>query len=114
MARKRKPAYLKILEGMNACYGGLDERDCSRCPYDKYNDSGYFGEGGAGCMLKLNEDAKKWAESMSMFCNCRDCMCYKAEKDPATWKDADHGHCSIWNCDVMETEFCSRGAMHDD
>lgn len=64
MAKKRAPKYLKILEGMNACYGGLDERDCSRCPYDKYNDTGMFGEGGANCMLKLNEDAKKWAESM--------------------------------------------------
>ena len=36
--RKRKPKYLKILEGMNACYGGTDARDCSNCPYEKYNE----------------------------------------------------------------------------
>ena len=114
MAKKRKPAYLKILEGMNCCYGGLDERDCSRCPYDKYNDTGMFGEGGAYCMLKLNEDAKKWAESMEMFTNCRECVCYKPEMDSVTWKPSDHGHCSTWNCDVLETEYCSRGAMKDE
>jgi len=54
MARKKTPKYLKILEGMSACYGGTEERDCSRCPYDKYNDTGFYGEGGANCMLKLN------------------------------------------------------------
>lgn len=119
MAKKRKPAYLKILEGMNCCYGGLDERDCSRCPYDKYNDSGFFGEGGANCMLKLNEDAKKWAESMEYFTNCRECVCFQKNRDENNeWRFTDgsetDGYCSIWNTMMLETEYCSRGAMKGD
>ena len=57
----KKPKYLKILEGMNACYG-MSERDCSLCPYDKYNARDFYGMGTTYCMEKLNEDAKKWTE----------------------------------------------------
>ena len=110
---KKTPKYVKILTGMNCCYGGLDARACASCPYDKYNDAGFYGEGGAECMLRLNTDAKKLAESLDMFCFCKDCMCYRPETDPATWKPADHGHCSIWNCDVLETEYCSRGGIRE-
>lgn len=118
MARKKTPKYLKILEGMNACYGGLDEHDCGRCPYDKYNDAGFYGEGGANCMLKLNEDAKKWTESMQCFTNCGDCVCFHKNRDEnGEWRftdeKTDDGYCSVWKTMMMETEFCSRGAMNN-
>ena len=117
MAKKKTPKYLKILEGMNCCYGGLDERDCGSCPYDKYNDRGYYGEGGAGCMIKLNADAKKWVESMSMFTNCGNCCMYRDG-----WTDADtfeygrvgkDGWCGQWNTVMCPDEYCSRGAMKE-
>lgn len=109
MAKKRKPAYFNVLEGMNCCYA-REERECSDCPYDKYNDRDFYGMGTAYCMEKLNADAKKLADSLIVFCFCKDCICYKAEPDPRTWEPSDHGHCSTWNCDVVENEFCARGA----
>ena len=111
--KKRKPAYLKIIQGMQCCYGSED-RNCADCPYDRYNDRDFYGLGTAYCMEKLNEAAKKWADSMEMFCYCGDCMCYRPETDPVTWKSANHGHCSTWDCDVLETEYCSRGGMRDE
>ena len=114
MAKRKKPAYLKILEGMNACYGTSD-RDCSRCPYDKYNDRDYFGMGTSYCMEKLNEDANSFLGNGSLqnFCFCKECCCYRPEKDPATWQDANHGHCATWDCDVIENEYCARGAQKE-
>lgn len=113
MAKKRKPAYLKILEGMNACYGG--ERDCSRCPYDKYNERDFYDMGTSYCMEKLNEDAKKWVESMSMFTNCENCVCWRKNVDEESnvheeW-EGKFGLCSIWSTTMGYDEFCSRGAM---
>ena len=117
MAKKRKPAYLKILEGMNCCYG-RDERNCSDCPYDKYNERDFYGQGTSYCMEKLNSDAKKWTESMTMFTNCGECVCWSknidenGNWDPIGLKDTQ-GRCSVWNTVMMEDEFCSRGAMKD-
>ena len=117
MARKITPKYLKILEGMNACYGGLEERDCSRCPYDKYNDPGFYGEGGANCMQKLNSDARKWTESMQMFTNCGDCCMWKDgntdEYENHPEKKGETGWCGIWHTTFGPDEYCSRGAMKD-
>lgn len=113
MAKKRLPSFCRILDGMNCCYGGTDERQCGICPYSDYNDAGMFGEGGADCMLTLNKDAKKMAEGLSSFTFCKHCICYRADKDPQTWKDADHGHCSNWDCDVLETEYCAWGGVRE-
>ena len=112
---KRKPAYLKILQGMNACYGSED-RDCSNCPYDRYNDRDFYGQGSALCMEKLNEAAKKWTESMSMFTHCGDCCCWSknidenGNWDPIALKDS-FGRCSVWNTVMGDDEYCSRGAI---
>lgn len=119
MAKKRKPAFVRILDGMNCCYGGQNERECSECPYDKYNDAGMYGEGGAECMLKLNADAKKWAESMSMFTTCKYCVCYhKTLDENAEWRfdgdKTDDGYCSIWKTMMMDDDYCSRGGMRDE
>ena len=32
--KKHKPVYLKIIRGMQCCYGSED-RDCAVCPYDR-------------------------------------------------------------------------------
>ena len=117
MAKKRKPAYLKILDGMNHCYGTSD-RDCSSCPYDKYNSRDFYGISTSYCMEKLNEDAKKWTESMTMFCNCSDCVCWQKNLDESSnyheeWKEK-FGYCSVWNITMGFDEFCSRGAMKDE
>jgi hypothetical protein len=117
---KRKPKYLKILEGMNCCYGcSSDDRNCGNCPYDKYNDRDFYGQGTSFCMEKLNEDAKKWTETMTMFCNCRDCCCWHKELDEnENWRFVDDdkvsdGFCSVWKVMTYHTEYCSRGAMKD-
>lgn len=116
MARKRKPAYLKILEGMNCCYGS-DERNCSDCPYDKYNERDFYGQGTSYCMEKLNSDAKKWTESMTMFTTCGECVCWHPELDAdESWRMREgqtDGLCSVWKVMMMQDEFCSRGAMKD-
>ena len=113
---KKKPKYLKILEGMNCCYG-RDERICSDCPYDKYNDRDFYGQGTSYCMEKLNEAAKKWTESLIMFTNCKDCCMYRDG-----WTDADtfdymkvgkEGWCGQWNCSMLPDEYCSRGAVKE-
>lgn len=118
--RKRKPKYLKILEGMNACYGGTDARDCSNCPYEKYNDPGIYGEGAADCMLQLNKDAKDWTETMTMFTTCEDCICWHPDRDEHNewrWTDDDKeqsdGFCSVWNAMMFRNEYCARGGMKD-
>lgn len=114
MAKKRKPAYFKILDGMNHCYGTSD-RDCSDCPYDRYNERDFYGMGTSYCMVKLNEDAKKWTESMTMFCKCEDCVCWKknydedGQYDQARYEDK-YGFCTFWNTVMGFDEFCSRGA----
>lgn len=120
MAKKRKPAFVRILDGMNCCYGGQDERDCGSCPYDKYNDSGFYGEGGAECMLRLNQDAKKWAESMECFTTCLQCIYFSKSRDEnGEWRFVDDdktndGYCSLWKSMMLETEYCSRGGMRDE
>lgn len=116
---KRKPKYLKILKAMDCCYGGNDERQCGDCPYDRYNDESYYGEGGASCMLKLNEDARKWIETVAFFTTCGDCVCFHRDRDENDeWRDPDEkttdGYCSIWRCMMFATEYCSRGAVKDD
>ena len=115
--RKSKPKYVKILEGMNACYG-WDDRRCSECPYDRYNERDFFGAGDGYCMEKLNEDAKKWVETMTMFTNCQDCICYHPEQDEQeNWRDVDDpkdGYCSVWRTMMMAEEYCSRGARKED
>ena len=118
MAKKRKPAFVKILEGMNCCYGGLDERECGNCPYDKYNDANYFGESGAECMLRLNEDAQKWAGSISGFTTCRYCCCYhKMLDENGEWRfdgdEANDGYCSVWNTMMFDEDYCSRGGLKE-
>ena len=117
MARKRKPAYLKILEGMNCCYGS-DERKCSDCPYDRYNERDFYGQGTSYCMEKLNSDAKKWTESMTMFTTCGECVCWSKNINEEGLYDIenlhdDYGYCSIWTTTMHADEFCSRGAMKD-
>ena len=115
--KKRKPKYIKILEGMNCCYGGSDERKCSDCPYDKYNDRDFFGQGTSYCMEKLNKDAMEWAQGMSVFTNCCDCCMYKDgntdryDHDPQ--KKGKTGWCAQWEMEMLPTEFCSRGAFND-
>lgn len=114
---KRKPKYIKILEGMNACYGS-EERSCTDCPYDHYNERDFYGQGTSYCMVKLNEDAKKWAESMTMFTQCGDCVCFNKNLDEGgNWRFANEkttdGFCSTWQTMMFETEYCSRGAMKD-
>ena len=116
MAKKKMPKYVLILEGMNCCYGGTEDRDCGSCPYDKYNDTGYYGDSSGDCMLKLNADAKKWAESMEMFTLCRDCVCWHKDRDEHDlWRFADEktkdGYCSVWRTMMTEMEFCSRGGI---
>ncbi len=115
--RKRTPAYLKIIQGMNACYG-MEDRDCVNCPYDRYNDRDFYGMGTALCMEKLNEAARKWTESMSMFTNCEDCICWKKNIDENGLYDFDrfkdkYGFCTIWNSVFGHDEFCSRGGARD-
>ena len=116
MAKKRKPAYVKILEGMNCCYGS-DDRNCADCPYDKYNERDFYGQGTSFCMEKLNKDAMKWTESMTMFTNCADCVCWRKDIDEdglyrGDW-DGKYGYCSIWNTTMGHDEFCSRGAVKE-
>jgi len=112
--RKRKPAYLKIIEGMQACYYN-EERDCSRCPYDKYNDRDFYQISTAYCMEKLNDDARKWAESMQMFTNCCDCCMWKDgntdEYIHEAEKEGKSGWCGIWRTTFSPDEYCSRGGM---
>ena len=115
--KKRKPKYIRILEGMNCCYGGSDERKCSDCPYDKYNDRDFFGQGTSYCMERLNKDAKDWTENMTMFTNCGDCCCWHKDWDEegkyhAEWEEKQ-GCCSVWNTVMHKDEFCSRGAYND-
>ena len=69
-------------------------------------------------MLKLNEDAKKWTESMQCFTNCGECVCFHKNRDEnGEWRftdeKTDDGYCSVWKTMMMETEFCSRGAMNN-
>lgn len=115
---KRKPKYLKILTGMNCCYGtAADDRNCADCPYDKYNSRDFYGMGTSYCMEKLNEDTKKWTESMSTFTNCRDCCCFHPNLDENenyrfVEKPKD-GFCSVWRCMMGNDEYCSRGGMKD-
>lgn len=113
---KRKPKYVKILEGMNACYG-TDDRNCGDCPYDKYNDRDFYGMGTSYCMEKLNQDAKKWAESMTFFANCQDCVCWHKELDEnGEWRsvvDPEDGFCSVWKVMTSKEEYCSRGGMKE-
>lgn len=116
MKKKKKSAYVKILQGMNCCYGS-DDRRCSDCPYDRYNERDFYGMGTSYCMEKLNSDAKKWTESMTMFTTCQDCVCW--------WKDHDEnealrydwegkwGRCSQWGVVTGHDEYCSRGAVKD-
>ena len=116
MAKKRAPKYLKILQGMDCCYGHED-RDCSECPYDKYNEHDYYGMGTGYCMEKLNRDAKKWTESMSMFTNCGDCCCWSKDHDEEgilhyDW-EGKWGRCSVWNTTTSHDEFCSRGGVKE-
>lgn len=118
MAKKRKPSYLKIIEGMNCCYGSGD-RDCEKCPFDKYNERDFYGQGSALCMEKLNEAAKKWTESMTMFTQCENCICWKKNIDENGLYDHDrfhdeYGFCSTWNTVMGYDEYCSRGAGKDD
>ena len=114
---KRKPAYFKIIEGMNACYGS-EERDCSKCQYDRYNDRDFYGQGTSYCMEKLNEAAKKWTESMTMFTQCRDCVCWRknidedGNYDQVRFRD-EWGLCSVWNTTMAHDEFCSRGGARE-
>ena len=104
---------------MNACYGTGD-RECSRCPYDKYNDQDFYGEGGAYCMERLNEDALKWSRSMEMFCNCADCMCWDRNRDEnGEWRFVDEneknpdGYCTVWKTLTLGIEYCSRGGLKE-
>lgn len=115
---KRKPKYLKILDGMNHCYGYAG-RDCSACPYDKYNDRDMYGQGTSYCMERLNADARKWLGSLGTFTTCADCICFRKDRDENnTFRMTDEktvdGYCSTWSCMMFETEFCSRGAVRDD
>ena len=117
MAKKRKPAYFKVLDGMNCCYGS-EERHCGDCPFDRYNDRDFYGQGTALCMEKLNEAAKKWTESLTMFTTCGECICFHRNQDEnGEWRytdeDTTDGLCSVWQVMMMETEFCSRGAPKD-
>ena len=116
MAKKRKPAYLKILQGMNCCYGS-DDRNCADCPYDRYNERDFYGQGTSYCMEKLNSDAKKWTETMTMFCNCADCICWHPELDEnETWRFDENpkdGFCSVWKMMMYSDEYCSRGGIKD-
>ena len=116
MAKKRKPSYLKILEGMSCCYGSSD-RNCAECPYDKYNDRDFYGQGTSYCMEKLNADAKKWTESMEMFCFCKDCINWHKDLDEyGEWRFGEKftdGYCSNWQTMTLETEYCSRGGMKE-
>ena len=117
MAKKRKPAYFKILDGMNRCYGTSD-RDCADCPYDKYNDRDFYGQGTSYCMEKLNEDAKKWTESMGCFTTCKYCVCFHKNLDEkAMWRfdgdKLDDGYCSTWKTMMMDDDYCSRGGMRE-
>ena len=116
MAKKRKPAYVKILEGMSCCYGS-DDRRCEDCPYDKYNDRGPYGENSSDCMLKLNEAAKKWFQSMECFTYCRDCVCWHKDKDEGGFVHSDwngeKGACGVWNTIMWKEDFCSRGGRND-
>ena len=118
MAKKHKqPSYLKILQGMNCCYGSND-RNCADCPFDKYNERDFYGQGTSFCMEKLNEEAKKWTESMTMFTQCADCVCWRKDIDEdglyrEDW-EGKFGYCSIWNTSMGFDEFCSRGAGRDD
>ena len=113
MAKKRKPKYIKILEGMNCCYGGTDERNCAECPYDKYNERDFYGQGSSVCMEKLNSDAKKWTESMTFFTTCGDCCCWRKNFDEKEewhpeWEGTD-GYCANWKTIMGKDEYCSRG-----
>ena len=114
--RKKQPKYLKILEGMNHCYGTSD-RDCSDCPYDKYNDRDFYGQGTSYCMEKLNSDAKKWTESLTMFTLCGDCCMYKDGNEEefihVLEKEGKSGWCTQWQTVMCPDEFCSRGAARD-
>lgn len=117
MKKKRKPSYFKILDGMNCCYGS-DDRNCSECPYDKYNDRDFYGQGTSFCMEKLNADAKKWTESMTMFTTCENCVCWRKNIDENGLIDLPRFHdewglCTVWNTIMGHDEFCSRGAMED-
>ena len=119
MAKKRKPAFVKILDGMDCCYGS-DERKCSDCPYDRYNERDFYGQGTSFCMEKLNTDARKWTESLSTFTTCGQCIYFSKSRDEnGEWRFVDDdktndGFCSLWKTMMMETEYCSRGGMQDD
>lgn len=115
--KTKKPKYMMILEGMNCCYGGLSERDCSSCPYEKYNDIDFYGEGSGQCMVKLNKDARQWTENMMMFTSCGNCCCWHKDWDEngvyhVDW-NGKQGNCAVWNTTMHADEFCSRGAARD-
>ena len=114
---KKTPKYVKILTGMNCCYGSED-RNCADCPYDKYNERDYYGQGTSYCMVKLNEDAKKWTGSMECFTQCGDCICFNRNLDEnGDWRFTNEkttdGFCSTWRTLMLETEYCSRGGMKE-
>lgn len=112
MAKRKQPKYVKILQGMNCCYGS-DDRNCADCPYDKYNERDFYGQGTSYCMEKLNSDAMKWTQSMEMFSYCADCCCWHKDKDEDgfvhyDW-EGEKGFCGVWNTIMYKEDFCSRG-----
>ena len=113
---KRKPAYYKILQGMQCCYASEDRR-CADCPYDHYNERDFYGMGTAYCMEKLNEAAMKWAQSLEAFSFCGDCVCWRKNRDEdgfvhEDW-DGEKGFCSVWNTMMFKEDYCSRGGRND-
>ncbi|MBQ6508052.1 MAG: hypothetical protein IJI07_01140 [Flexilinea sp.] len=114
--KKREPKYLKILQGMNCCYGS-DDRNCADCPFDLYNERDFYGQGTSLCMEKLNEAAKKWTETMTMFTNCKDCCMYRDGWESDETLDfamiGKQGWCAQWNTIMCPDEYCSRGAVRD-
>ena len=113
---KRKPKYVKILEGMNACYG-YEDRRCEACPYDHYNEKDFYGMGTAYCMEKLNADAMQWAQSLEAFSFCADCVCWKKNRDGDGFLHKDwngeKGTCGVWNTDTWKNDYCSRGGRSE-
>lgn len=114
---KRKIPYAKIAAGIKECFKGY-ERDCSECPYDKYNDhtdANLYGDAPDFCREHLVKDVKRWADELEYYTHCEDCAFWsKCGADQLYHSDWEkERRCTVWEQMTSAEEFCYRGARDD-
>ena len=116
---KHKIPYKKIMAGMKECFKPSFEKECSNCPYDKYNDhsdANMFGDAPNFCCEYLERDAKRLFDELEYFCHCEDCEMWSKCDDQNNYHHdwETERRCTLWNEMTGGQEFCSRGCRKDD